>query len=192
MTRFTAGHVTVEMHDDLIEFEGKPDRDSSETVGSAQAALLTTPDGLDALMGVVRWPAGQVDVRVIHFESGAAPYQRLSTAGTMNLKVVDGMWIARVRAMKVNGREWATLNRVTWGDLNWLAGEDFQSAARSHGVLSFGTYGELTPSAGRAQANDLALKCESGNAEAIAYLYAVTRVEAVMQQFGINGPKGIF
>ena len=126
---FTAGHVTIEMLDDELEFEGKPSRDAEPTTGLAKAARLTTPDGFDALIGVVTWPTGDVDVRVVHFQSGAEPYKRLDHAGTMNLKVIDGAWVARIRAMKVNGREWATLNRVTWEELDWLAGDDFKATA---------------------------------------------------------------
>jgi len=191
MKTFSAGHVTVEMQDDLLEFEDKPTRDAPLMTGSAQAARLTTPDGFDALVGVVSWPTNDVDVRVMHFQSGAEPYKRLEKAGTMNVKVVGDRWIVLVRAMKVNGRDWPTLNRLSWPEVDWLAGGDFKATALEHGATRLGTYVELFPGAGRAQANDLALECPAGSAETIAYLYAVTRPEAIMQQWGINGPKVI-
>ncbi len=191
MKTFTAGHVTVEMQDDPLDFEDKPGRDALLMTGSAQAARMTTPDGFDALVGVVTWPTGDVDVRVIHFQDGAAPYKRLEKAGTMNVKVVGDTWIVLVRAMKVNGKDWPTLNRLTWPEVDWLAGTDFKTAAVSRGATKLATYAELFPGAGKAQANDLAMQCPAGSAEAIAYLYAVTRPEAIMQQWGINGPKVI-
>jgi hypothetical protein len=191
MKTFTAGHVTVEVQDDALEFEGKPGLDAALMTGSAQVARMSTPDGFDALIGVVTWPTGEVDVRVVHFQSGAEPYKRLEKAGTMNLKVVEGTWVARIRALKVNGKDWATLNRVSWEELDWLAGADFKAAAQAHGANQLGTYGELSPTAGKAQANDLALTCKAGDVEAIAYLYAITRPEAIMQQFGIKGPKAV-
>ena len=191
MKTLSAGHVTVEIQVDALEFEGKPSLDAGMMTGSAQVARMLTPDGFDALIGVVTWPTGEVYVRVVHFQAGAEPYKRLEKAGTMNLKVVNGMWVARIRALKVNGKDWATLNRVSWEDLDWLAGADFKATAKAHGAQQLGTYGELSPTAGKAQANDLALTCQAGDAEAIAYLYAVTRPEAILQQFGIKGPKAV-
>jgi hypothetical protein len=109
----------------------------------------------------------------------------------MNIKVVDGNWIALIRAMKVNGKEWPTLNRLTWHEADSLAGTDFKTALESLGATELDIYGKLSSSAGKSQANDIAVQCGAGNAEVIAYVYAVTRPEAIMQQFGINAPKAV-
>jgi hypothetical protein len=63
--------------------------------------------------------------------------------------------------------------------------------AAGHGATQFDLYGALSTTAGSAQKNDLALACPAGVVDPLVYLYAITRVEAIMQQFGINGPKAL-
>ena len=192
MNTYTVGHVTVTLIDGATDYVGKPSLDADETVGSAQRAVLTTPDGLDMTMGIITWPDGSVDVRLIDLDSGPAPYERLKQAGTMNLKVIGDTWVLRIRAMKVNGKPWPTLNRVGWGELDWLAqGASVKSMLAEQGVTATGFYGDLAPTAGAAQRNDIAVSCPAGNLKVVATIYALTRVEAIMQQLGVNGPKGI-
>lgn len=192
MSTLTIGHVSVTLLDGTSEFVGKPSLDADETTGSAQCAIMRTPDGLDMTMGVITWPDGQVDVRMVDQDGGPEPYSRLQKAGTMNLKVTDGTWVLRIRAMKVNGRDWPTLNRVNWGELDWLAqGANVKALLAEFGASATGLYGDLAPTAGPSQRNDIALTCPAGNLKVVATIYALTRVEAIMQQLGVNGPKGI-
>jgi hypothetical protein len=191
MKTFTAGHVAVRILDGVSDFVGSPARGGPETTGTATLAELKTSDGFDALLGVITWPKGEQDVRIVDFISGAAPYERLIRAGTFSIKTSGDNWVALIRAMKVQGKEYATGTRVTWEELNWLAGSDFQAAATAHGTSKFGLYGSLSTTSGSAQKNDLALSCPAGVVAPMIYLYAITRVEAIMQQFGINGPKAL-
>jgi hypothetical protein len=191
MKTFTAGHVAVRILDGVSDFVGSPARGEPETTGRATLAELKTSDGFDALLGVITWPDGRQDVRIADFIGGAAPYERLIRAGTFSIKTNGDKWVALIRAMKVQGRDYPTGTRVTWEELDWLAGTDFKTAALAHGATDYGLYGSLSTTSGSAQKNDLALACPVGVVEPMIYVYAITRVEAIMQQFGINGPKAL-
>jgi hypothetical protein len=193
MNNFTVGHVTVQVVEGASEYVGKPDQDTPEMTGSAQLAHLSTPDGLAMTMGVVTWPDRDgADVSMVDFETGPEPYRRLERAGTMNLKTIDGLWVARVTAMKINGRSYPTGNRVTWGEVDWLAGGiDTTALLMSLGATHLGTYESVCPGAAARHKMDSGLSCPAGMVAPIAAIYALTRVEAIMQQLGVNGPKAI-
>jgi hypothetical protein len=191
MKTFTAGHVAVRILDGVSDFVGSPARGEPETTGRATLAELKTSDGFDALLGVITWPDGRQDVRIADFIAGAAPYERLIRAGTFSIKTNGDKWVVLIRGMKVQGKDYPTRTRVTWEELNWLTGGDFQASATGHGASEFGLYGSLSTTSGSAQKNDLALACPVGVVEPMIYVYAITRVEAIMQQFGINGPKAL-
>lgn len=184
MTTFQIGNVQVTEEGRRAPYRGKPSRDKDETSGNALLAELETPDGFKGTIGVITWPDGEVDVRLVDFSQGAEAYERQKAAGTMSLKTIGETWVLRVRALKINGKDWPTLNRVTWQDLDWLAGGNAQELLSKHGALSFGLYGDLAPGAGAAQKADLGMSVSIGNIEAIAALYALTRTQAIMKNFG--------
>lgn len=191
MTAFHIGNVLVTEEGRTAPFKGKPSRDKDETTGKALLAELETPDGFKGTIGVITWPDGEVDVRLVDFSQGAEAYERQKAAGTMSLKIVGNTWVLRVRALKINGRDWPTLNRVTWQDLDWLAGGNAQELLTQHGALAFGLYGDLVPGAGAAQKADLGMSVTVGNIEAIAALYALTRTQAIMKNFGAESNAGV-
>lgn len=191
MTTFQIGNVQVTEEGRTAPFRGKPSRDKDETSGKALLAELETPDGFKGTIGVITWPDGEVDVRLVDFSQGAEAYERQKAAGTMSLKTIRDNWVIRVRALKINGRDWPTLNRVTWQDLDWLAGGNAQELLTKHGALSFGLYGDLAPGAGAAQKADLGMSVSIGNIEAIAALYALTRTQAIMKNFGAESNAGV-
>lgn len=193
MNSFSVGHVTVKVIDGTSDFAGEPERGSGEMIGSAQLFHINTSDGLDMTVGVITWPGREgADVQVIDFEDGPEPYTRLIRAGTMNMKTINGEWVARVTAMKINGKPWPTGNRVTWGEIDWLnKGSDTKAFLTSLGATHTGTYLEVYPGAAPAQRGDSGLKCPVGNVAVIAAIYALTRVEAITQQLGVNGPKAL-
>lgn len=191
MSTFHIGNVSVTEEGRKAPFMGKPSRDKDETSGDALLAELETPDGFKGTIGVITWPDGEVDVRLVDFSQGAEAYERQKAAGTMSLKTIGDTWVLRVRALKINGREWPTLNRVSWQDLDWLAGCNAQELLSKHGALSFGLYGDLVPGAGSAQKADLGMSVKIGNIEAIAALYALTRTQAIMKNFGAESNAGV-
>lgn len=191
MTTFQIGNVQVTEEGRTAPFRGKPSRDKDETSGRALLAELETPDGFKGTIGVISWPDGEVDVRLVDFSQGAEAYERQKAAGTMSLKTISDTWVLRVRALKINGKDWPTLNRVSWQDLDWLAGGSAQELLTKHGALSFGMYGDLAAGAGAAQKADLGMSVSIGNIEAIAALYALTRTQAIMKNFGAESNAGV-
>lgn len=191
MTVFNIGNVAVKVEGRVSTFTGKPSRDKDETVGNVLLADLETPDGFKGTLGVISWPDGEIDVRLVDFSQGAEAYERQKIAGTMTLKAIGDSWVIRVRALKINGRDWPTLNRVSWQDLDWLAGTDAQALLKEHGATTFGLYGELAPGAGAAQRGDLGMKVPAGAIEPIAALYALTRTQAIMKNFGTTVDAGV-
>ena len=190
MTVFEVGSVRVEINGVTSSFKDKPARDSEEQIGQAALAELSTPDGFVGTLGVITWPGGTVDVRLVDFAQGGVEYERMKGAGTMNLKVSGDKWVIRVRALKKNGKDWPTLNRVSWVDMDWLLGADAQTFLKDHGALRFADYGDLTQ-AGPAQRGDLGMEVAAGNVDAIAALYAITRVLAIMKSFGKDVAAGV-
>lgn len=193
MENFKVGNVSVVINEGTVEYVNSPDRESSELTGTAQTAHLSTPDGLDMTLGVVTWPGRDgADVVVIDYEKGPEPYERLNRAGTMNMKTINGEWVARITAMKINGKRWPTANRVTWAEIDWLnKGADTKSFLTRLGATQIGTFLDVYQGAGNSQKGDSGLKCPAGNISVIAAIYALTRVEAITQQLGVNGPKAI-
>jgi hypothetical protein len=191
MSVFSVGNVTVKEEGRVSTFTGKPTRNKDETVGDVLLADLETPDGFKGTVGVISWPEGEIDVRLVDFSQGAEAYERQKIAGTMTIKAIGESWIIRVRALKINGRDWPTLNRVSWHDLDWLAGEDAQSLLKKHGATEFGLYGDLAPGAGAAHRADVGMKVPVAAIEPIAALYALTRTQAIMKNFGASVDAGV-
>lgn len=191
MSNFKIGNVIVKDEGRVSTFTGKPTKHKDETTGKALLADLETPDGFKGTVGVIVWPEGEVDVRLVDYSQGAEAYERQKIAGTMTIKTVGDSWIIRVRALKINGRDWPTLNRVSWQDLDWLAGEDAKSLLKRHGAIEFGLYGDLAPGAGAAQKADIGMRIPAGKMEPIAALYALTRTQAIMKNFGSTVDAGV-
>lgn len=182
--KLQVGSVAITLIDEIAEYRDKPNNDADVQIGQARLAKLETPDGFIGTMAVISWPDGSVDVRLVDFAQGATAYERLKTAGTMNLKVLNGHWLVRVRAMKFNGKDWQTLNRVSWTELDWLTDDDAKALLTKHGAVKLGLYGDLYPEAGKAQQADLGMLVNADSVEPIAALYAITRALAVMKHFG--------
>lgn len=190
MSDFTIGSVLVQDEHRTVTFVGKPGRDSDETTGRAQLVKLTTPDGFIGTLGIVSWPDGEVDVRLLDYAQGGEAYERQKIAGTMNIKVDADRWVVRISALKINGKDWPTLNRVSWNDLDWLAGTDAQQLLTDHGATELGLYGDLVAGVGKRYHADLGMVVPAGEIEAIAALYAMTRTMAIMKAFGGQAVAG--
>lgn len=191
MTQFQVGSVTITNDGLQSNFIDRPERGLDETTGSAQLVSLETPDGFIGMLGIITWPEGQVDVRLVDFAQGGPAYERQKTAGTLTIKPVDDTWVVRISALKINGKEWPTLNRVSWADLDWLSGGDAQAILKEHGATKLGLFGDLAPNVGKRYQADLGMTVPAGNVDAIAALYAITRTMAIMKNFGASAGAGV-
>lgn len=164
-----------------------PNKDAPvEETGSVLKFRITTTDDLDHVFGLVTWPDARPEVRSIEFVDGLTKYKRLEGAGRWSLiPLADGRWLAELNVMKFNGKERPTLCRPSWSELDLLAGEDSADFFMRAGALGADTRERLIGDQTR-QRNAPALLFKAGDIKAIAAAFAVTRVMAIMYEFGLD------
>lgn len=179
---------TIEIFDEAVPFVEKPmhvdEGGLDEQLGSAHKFRITTTDDLDQIFALVTWPNARPEVRSIELIEGVEKYNRLAGAGRWSLiSLPNNLWLGELNVMKFNTKPYMTLNRSSREDLDYLAGENFESLALSHGALAIGTRVSLVQDSGRSR-NALAALFESGDTKAVAVCFAITRVMAVMYDLG--------
>lgn len=92
----------------------------------------------------------------------------------------DGRWLAEVRAMRLKpGSDRPTLAGITVDELDELLGSDADLFFANLGCLGFDTREMLVGDTSRTRGN-LAILTEPKNVLAMASLFALTRVMAIM------------
>jgi hypothetical protein len=190
MSKFEIGHVAINVVGRTAKITDRQKVDSPPVEAFAQLAELETPDGFRGTLGVIEWPDGSVTVRLVDFMEGPDTYRRLERAGTLELKIVDGYWVALMRAMKYEGKDYATLHGVTFGDLDALIKDDAKQQLLDIGDVVIGEYGTLVPGIKR-YGDSMALKSKAGYIDGIVGLYALTRVMPLMKNFGRRSVIGM-
>lgn len=188
MSVFAIGSVTVDVSPEPEVLHASALQSGQEQDGLVQYGRLLTPDGFSGTAGVVTWQDGTVDVRFLDFISGADPYRRLERAGRMSVQVHDGRWVALLRALRHNGRDWPTLADVSWQELDELAGSSAEALLTRSDGSRVGTWGELNPAAARYR-DTPAISCRENDAESLLIAYTLTRVMPIMKNFGLSTPK---
>jgi hypothetical protein len=183
MAKFEIGHVAINVAGRKAQITDRQKVDSEPVEALAHLAELETPDGFRGTLGIIEWPDGSVTVRLVDFMAGPDTYRRLERAGTLELKVVDGHWVALIRAMKYEARDYATLHGVTFDELSELIKDDARQQLLDIGNVEIGEYGTLVPGIKR-YTDAMALKSVAGYIDGIAGLYALTRVMPLMKNFG--------
>ncbi len=179
---------SIEFIDGEVAFEGRP-ADSSRGTNSMQEGRLrkfrvTTTDTLNQIFGLIEWPDARPEVCCIEMIEGLEKYERLEDAGRLTLMPqADGTWLADVRAMRYNGRDYQTLGSVSEEELEELTGQAPEEFFAEIGCLGFGTREQLVGDDSRKR-NQLAVLVNAGDLRAIAGLFVATRVMAVMNDLG--------
>jgi len=187
MTSFTVGPLKVEIQADSVNIMDTPVRGAEEQRGTAKnPAFFSTIDGwlghfgffefeqLDKPIGKFYW----------HKEPVLPPYNRLVRAGTISVVDDGGRWVAPLRALKKGAKDFPALHRVTFEDLDFLAGQGFEDFIHSLGEVEFGRYGDLVPSAGKQVADGLGISVPAGHVAPLMGMIAVTRPLALLRRFG--------
>ena len=149
-----------------------------------QMASIETPDGLVAEVAIQSFPDGEIHIRLSEFLATPPPiYSHLNRNGTMTVQVRDdGKWVALLRALRPGGKDYETLNNVTWAELDGLLGADAKAWLENLGFET-GTWAELNPKAGRFKESiAVAIARDKGNLLVLAW--ALTRVIALMKKLG--------
>ena len=159
---------------------------NSKQTGLVSKFRITTSDELDMVFGLVTWPAAKPEVRHIQFLEGLEKYQRLIRAGNLGvLPLSDDHWLVQLRAMRFNSKDRSTLSNVTLNDLDNLLEGDSKGALMQHGALEVGTREEIFGDTSRNR-NVLSMKFQAHDVKPVAVAYALTRVLAVMHDFGLD------
>lgn len=154
--------------------------------GKVSKFRITTTDDLDMIFGLITWPQARPEVRAIEMVDGLSKYERLMKAGRLSLIPVEGgLWLAEMNVMKFNDRNYQTLNRPTESELEFLAGGDAYELLRSCGAKKIGTREELVGETSRTR-NALAALFEANDTKAVAAMYTLTRIMAIMFDLGLK------
>ena len=180
------GKARFEVLEKEINFEDKPVGSDEVQQGKITTFKVSTSDLSTVIFGVVTWPTGvseavPVDVR----QDGESKYQRLQNAGRMTLLNFGDKWVGELNVMKHNAdRGRANLSGATYDDLCHLADSDLLSFLQTFGYVEVGTREALHGETNKNR-NRLAFKTDSGNKEMVAAAYVVTRVLAILKDFGM-------
>jgi len=182
------GKARVDLIEKSVPHTEKPTNkhaDSDETQhGQITKFRVTTSDDLNFVFGVITWPAADPEVGPVEFIDGLEKYRRLEDAGRANILVHDDLWMLQLRAMKVAGKPYYTLNGVSLDELSEMLGSDAEKLLLDNGVVKIATRAELVGDTAKTR-NQLALTCKAGDSEAVAAFYCLTRVIPIMYDFGL-------
>jgi len=183
------GLAEVELIEGDQSFDGTPinSPQNEPEVGKLKSFRVTTTDTLVLKVGVVSWPSGSFDVVPFEKVQGLMKHDFLESRGRTSLYVQEnGDWLFVLRAFKWNElQQKPNLADATLPELSELAEEDFEELLISHGAKAVGTREKLVGETNRNRFQ-LAMLVEPHNMEAIAAAFTVTRVLAVVKDFGME------
>jgi hypothetical protein len=185
------GKAQIDFLGEAVPFAGKPmalHSDSpDEQLGVVNKFRVTTTDQLDFVFGVVRWP--EANPEVIFFEAidGESKYESLTHAGRLGVLPNFGdFWLFDLRAMKYNQVTKKTnLAGAVVEKLDVFVDGDSIQVLKNHGALGIGTREQLVGETNKKR-NQLAMTCKVDDIEAVAVAFTVTRVLAIMKDYGHN------
>lgn len=177
----------IESGKPIVETPVDAAAEGQEFSGKATVFRITTSDTLDASFSLIEWNSSFMpDIRIQSFDNGLEKHERLKTAGKMSLMTTkDGNWLVELTALKYGGdKERATLKLPTFEELDHLAGQDFRELMFSLGAIRIGTKEEVNQETNRRK-NYPAMVVPKGEKEAILAAFTVTRVLALVKDFGL-------
>ncbi len=182
--------ATIEIIGGSVSIQDSPmnpnDAAPEEQAGKVSKFRITTTDDLEMIFGLITWPQARPEVRAIEMVDGLSKYERLIKAGRLSLIPVDGgVWLAEMNVMKFNDRNYQTLNRPTESELDYLAGANAYDLLTSCGAKKIGTREMLVGDTSRTR-NALAVLFEANDTEAVAAMFTLTRIMAVMFELGLE------
>ncbi len=190
MTSFTLGPLSVQIESQPVTIIDSPARGLEDVPGTAHSpASFSSLDGWLGRFGFFEFDGVEKPIGKFYWHKDPVhePYDRLERAGTISLAVGGGRWVAPLRALKKNDKPYANLHRVSYEELDYLAGSNFRELTSSLGEVEFGRYGDLVPSAGRAVADGLGMAVPARQVGPLVAMIAVTRPMALVKRFGETG-----
>jgi hypothetical protein len=140
------GILTVEKLEDSKLLTG-------DKLGTAKVFRVQTRDNLCAEVEQRDFTDGSKEIRLTEFLSPPPPkYDHLNRNGAMTIQVqADGSYVVLLRALRLGGKDYPTLNDVTWDELSEITELDFQKyllgcGSRDTEIESYLTPGNLVQS----------------------------------------------
>lgn len=183
------GNVRAEIEADPVSITDVPIRGSEQEEGTAQSPVVFSAlDGWLGRFGFFEYPRAAVIIGKFywHREPVDEPYDRLEHAGSVSVVTMGGRWIMPLRVMKIAGKPWATLNRVSEEELDLLTGANFLDFVSGLGDVEVGRYGDFVPNAGKTVVNGLGIAVPAGEIAPLVGMIAVTRPIALIKRFGAS------
>ena len=168
-----------------IPYEGKPTGQADRAVGKITTYKAETTDLSSIIFGVVTWSDGSSEVVPVDvLPGGQLKYERLANAGRLMLLNIENSWLCELNAMKFNQeRQRTNLATASLPELELFAEQAISDALSQFGTFKVGSrqelHGETNKNRGR-----LAILCEAGNKDLVAAVYVITRVLAILKDFG--------
>lgn len=185
------GKATIDFFDEPAPYVGKPmnvgEGAPEEQLGSVTKFRVTTSDQLNYVFGIVEWPEAEPEVTFLDATDGDSKYERLQRAGRLSIMPnSEGFWLIDLRAMKYNPeRDRTNLAGATLDNLDSFLDGDVKQALKELGAFGLGTRNDLVRDNGPKR-NQLCFTCAPGNHEVVAAAFVITRVLAVMKDYGQN------
>ena len=190
MNKFDVGLVTVTCAARTARYT-EEQSDGTVKEGKATLAELETPDGFKGTLGVVEWHDGTAELKLVDFARGPENYRRLESAGRAQITVKGGRWLVMIRALKIGEKPYFTLHNVSLAELSKLIQENAEELLTGFPGAEVARYGDLQPNATKAHKDGIGIQVPAGSIDALAAMYAMTRVAAVMSNFGIDTVIGM-
>jgi hypothetical protein len=185
----TIGVVSVTIHDDPVTIQDVPSKGKpAEAATAAQPAAFKTVDGWLGRFGFFEYPEEGTIVGKFYWHKDplSPPYDRLKNAGSVSVVTAGDRWVVPLRAMMINGKDWATLNRVNDLQLDAVAGGSFRDLVGSLGDTDVGLYGDMVPQAGKNVAGGLGMSVPAGHIAPLMGMIAVTRPIALVKKLSAS------
>jgi hypothetical protein len=185
----TIGVVSVTIHDDSVTIKDAPSKGKpAEDAKAAQPATFETVDGWLGRFGFFEYPNEGTIVGKFYWHKDplSPPYDRLKNAGSVSVVTAGDRWVVPLRAMMINGKDWATLNRVNDLQLDAVAGGSFRDLVGSLGDTDVALYGEMVPQAGKNVAGGLGMSVPAGHIAPLMGMIAVTRPLALVKKLSAS------
>lgn len=189
--QITVGKCTIDIEDSPSVYFGKPMDDSQgvegEQPGQATIFRVTTSDELDLQYAIVSWPNANREVCFFDWFDGDTKYENLSKGtGRLAISTAGENEVFQLRAMKYNkASKKANLAGVSLEKLSEWAQTDIIALLKEYGAIEVGTKEQLIGEDNKTK-NILSVLIPKGNNIAVAVAFTVTRVLAIMHDYGLE------
>ena len=178
------GSISIQQLPELTQTLAR-DLNREELPAEVTSFIFKDDAGCVLLGGLFKFEKSQPHFQGIELLSGPDLYRRATQAGRMAVEPHGkGNYACRLRALKINNGEYASLSNVTASELKTLAEDsNFYETLKNHGALEIGTAEQILSTSGPTR-NQLAMIFPESDLRSLAIAWGVTRISALAKRFG--------